>query len=150
MWVKAVDLVLQRLQASGMDFGKVRAISGSGQQHGSVYWKKGAARILQSLDPNEPLHKQLAFSFALSASPVWMDSSTTEQCHILEQAVGGPKQLAEITGSRAYERFTGSQIMKISRTMEQVYENTERISLVRYVTMFWYKTLVHKTVLQKN
>lgn len=24
-------------------------------------------------------------------SPVWMDSSTTKQCHDFEQAVGGPK-----------------------------------------------------------
>jgi xylulokinase len=38
-----------------------------------------------------------------------MDSSTTDECRALEEAVGGPLALAEITGSRAYERFTGNQ-----------------------------------------
>jgi xylulokinase len=40
-------------------------------------------------------------------SPIWMDSSTTPQCRRLEEAMGGPQRVAEITGSRAYERFTG-------------------------------------------
>ena len=39
-----------------------------------------------------------------------MDSSTTEECRALEDVVGGPVALAEITGSRAYERFTGNQV----------------------------------------
>ena len=42
-------------------------------------------------------------------SPVWMDSSTTAECRKLEEAVGGAQRLADITGSRAYERFTGNQ-----------------------------------------
>lgn len=41
--------------------------------------------------------------FLLSDSPVWMDSSTTNQCQQLEAAVGGARRLAETTGSRAYE-----------------------------------------------
>ena len=42
-------------------------------------------------------------------SPVWMDSSTSAECRKLEEAVGGAQRLADITGSRAYERFTGNQ-----------------------------------------
>lgn len=42
-------------------------------------------------------------SFLLSGAPVWMDSSTSLQCHQLEAAVGGARRLAETTGSRAYE-----------------------------------------------
>ena len=42
MWLEAVDLVLQRLKEQGLDFGRVRGVSGAGQQHGSVY---AAARI---------------------------------------------------------------------------------------------------------
>ena len=37
-------------------------------------------------------------SFLGQDSPVWMDSSTTEQCRQLEMAVGGADKLAEITG----------------------------------------------------
>lgn len=33
-------------------------------------------------------------------SPIWMDSSTGEECHRLEEYIGGAKKLAEMTGSR--------------------------------------------------
>ncbi len=79
------------------------------QQHGSVYWRSGIDDILSSLKPEKFLHDQLAHTFSLLDSPLWMDSSTTEECRALEASVGGPLALAEITGSRAYERFTGNQ-----------------------------------------
>lgn len=59
-----------------------------------------------------------------------MDSSTGTQCRALEAAVGGPQNLSNITGSRAYERFTGNQIAKIYQTNYDVYNTCERISLV--------------------
>nr|GMD91346.1 Xylulose kinase [Ipomoea batatas] len=130
MWVEALELVLQRLEKSKLDFGKVAAISGSGQQHGSVYWKTGSAGILSSLDPKKSLLEQLGEAFSTKESPIWMDSSTTEQCKAIEKAVGGPLELSKITGSRAYERFTGPQIRRVFETQPEVYKNTERISLV--------------------
>lgn len=54
-----------------------------------------------------------------------MDSSTSEQCKRLENGIGGPLALAKITGSRAYERFTGNQIAKIFETRPEAYNNTE-------------------------
>ena len=48
----------------------------------------------------------------------------------LEKAIGGPEKLAKITGSRAYERFTGNQISKIYKKHEELYNQCERISLV--------------------
>ncbi|CAA2994887.1 Xylulose kinase [Olea europaea subsp. europaea] len=130
MWVEALDLVLQRLQKSKLDFGKIAAVSGSGQQHGSVYWKNGSSKILSSFDPKKPLIDQLRDAFSIKESPIWMDSSTTEQCKAIEKAVGGALKLSELTGSRAYERFTGPQIRRIFETQPEVYQNTERISLV--------------------
>ena len=60
------------------------------QQHGSVYWRTGANKILQSLkSSNGFLHSQLANAFSISDSPVWMDSSTKTECEMLEEAVGG-------------------------------------------------------------
>ncbi|CAA2984457.1 Xylulose kinase [Olea europaea subsp. europaea] len=129
MWVEALDLVLQRLQKSNLDFGKIAAVSGSGQQHGSVYWKNGSSKILSSFDPKKLLIDQLRDAFSIKESPIWMDSSATEQCKAIEKAVGGALKLSELTGSRAYERFTGPQIRRISETQPEVYQNTERISL---------------------
>ncbi|KAF7708882.1 xylulose kinase [Silurus meridionalis] len=130
MWVKALDLLLEKMMSAGFDFSRVKAISGSGQQHGSVYWKKGARTTLQSLNPGGYLHSLLQDCFAVQDSPVWMDSSSAEQCKSLECAVGGAQQLADITGSRAYERFTANQIAKIYQLQEERYNETERISLV--------------------
>ena len=39
MWVKALDLLMDKIKVTGVDLGSVVAISGSGQQHGSVYWR---------------------------------------------------------------------------------------------------------------
>ncbi|XP_041988897.1 xylulose kinase [Aricia agestis] len=129
LWVKALDMVLDRLIVAGVDFSNVEALSGAGQQHGSVWWAKGAENKLGSLSPDDFLHTQLATAF-LTNSPVWMDSSTSAECRALEEAVGGKQKLAEITGSTAYERFTGPQIKKMYNTKPRVYQAAEKISLV--------------------
>ncbi|MBA0778297.1 hypothetical protein Gotri_006174 [Gossypium trilobum] len=59
-----------------------------------------------------------------------MDCNTTAQCREIKKAVGGALDLSKITGSRAYERYTGPQIQKIFETQQETYENTERISLI--------------------
>ena len=59
-----------------------------------------------------------------------MDSSTKDQCQLIEKAVGNGQNLFQITGSKAYERFTGSQIMKISQQTPDIYQQTERIQLI--------------------
>ncbi|KAK9756545.1 hypothetical protein RND81_01G105300 [Saponaria officinalis] len=129
MWVEAFDMMLQKL-SSKIDFGKVAAVSGSGQQHGSVYWKNGSSVILSSLDPKKQLVEQLGDAFSIKESPIWMDSSTTEQCKKIEEAVGGALELSRLTGSRAHERYTGPQIRRIFETQPEAYKSTERISLV--------------------
>nr|CAB3458756.1 unnamed protein product [Digitaria exilis] len=129
MWVEALELLLEKLKPK-INFNKVVAVSGSGQQHGSVYWKKGSQTVLSSLDSSKSLLLQLKDAFSTMNSPVWMDSSTTKQCREIENEVGGALELAKLTGSRAYERFTGPQIRKIYQTEPNVYADTERISLV--------------------
>ncbi|XP_073686763.1 xylulose kinase [Garra rufa] len=59
MWVKALDVLLEKMRNAGFDFSQVKAISGSGQQHGSVYWRKGARQTLNHLDPQKHLHHLL-------------------------------------------------------------------------------------------
>lgn len=130
LWVAALDLLFARMKAAAFPFNRVAAVSGSGQQHGSVYLRKGARERLAGLTAGNPLHDQLADIFAVGASPVWMDSSTTPQCRALEAALGGAQAVATLTGSRAYERFTGNQIARIAQTNPDGYAATERITLV--------------------
>ncbi|OWA50679.1 Xylulose kinase [Hypsibius exemplaris] len=130
MWVKALDLLLQKLQRSEIPLNKIVAISGSGQQHGSVFWKSGASVAFGKHNPFKPLHEQFTGLLSVADSPVWMDSSTTAQCRKLEESVGGAEVVVSVTGSRAYERFTGPQIARLYADNEEGYDATERISLV--------------------
>ena len=130
MWVRALDLLMQKLQSAGTDFSTIAAVSGSGQQHGTVYLKQGTEKKFAVLDPRKPMVNQLGGIFAVNDSPVWMDSSTSAECCSLEEHMGGAQALANITGSRAYERFSGNQIAKIFKTNRNGYEATDRIALV--------------------
>ncbi|KAK9493287.1 hypothetical protein V1508DRAFT_416281 [Lipomyces doorenjongii] len=131
MWIKAFDILLGKMQAAGLNFAKVRGISGAGQQHGSVFWSAEAERLLASLNPDLPLEPQLSpKAFSHDMSPNWQDHSTAEECDYLEQKVGGAEVLAQITGSKTHHRFTGPQIMRVRHRHPSRYENTARISLV--------------------
>ena len=76
MWAEALDLLLQTLADQGHDLGAVRAVAGSGQQHGTVYLNASAGPALARLSPGQPLKDQLAAIFARPTSPIWMDTST--------------------------------------------------------------------------
>ncbi|XP_064475236.1 xylulose kinase-like [Ornithodoros turicata] len=129
MWAKALDMLLERLKVAGLDLASITSVSGSAQQHASVYWKKGASQLVSNLDHGKFLHEQLECAFSIRDSPVWMDSSTETQCRALQDSLGGAQKLADITGSRAFERFTGNQIAKLVQTKPEAYQATERISL---------------------
>ncbi|KAF8679139.1 hypothetical protein HU200_045905 [Digitaria exilis] len=95
----------------------------------TIMWVEALELLLEKLKPKINFNK-LKDAFSTMNSPVWMDSSTTKQCREIENEVGGALELAKLTGSRAYERFTGPQIRKIYQTEPNVYADTERISLV--------------------
>lgn len=95
-----------------------------------MYWRRGARQRLRSLSPSEGLMEQLAEQLSAADSPVWMDSSTSAQCRAIEAALGGPQALASLSGSRAFERYSGPQIRKIAEDTPEVYQETERVSLV--------------------
>ncbi len=99
MWVEALELVLSKLTKAGFPFEKVYGVSGSGQQHGSVYWAKDAQEYhLKKLNPLKSLLVQFQGAFSVQDSPVWMDSSTSLQCRAIEKAMGGALSLTELTG----------------------------------------------------
>lgn len=131
MWVKAIDIVLDRLVVQGADLSTVAAVSGSAQQHGSLFWSSNGVKTLKNLDADKFLHSQLDdFAFTLNQTPIWMDGTTEKQCIEMEEAIGGRDEMVRYTGSKCYARFTGPQIRKVYQTCADSYENCERISLV--------------------
>jgi xylulokinase len=111
MWAAALEALVARV-ANEIDRSRLRAISGSAQQHGSVYC--GAAPDTLTRD----------------SAPIWMDTSTTRECQEIEAALGGPQATARLTGSRCYPRFTGPQIRRFATLSPDAYERTARIHLV--------------------
>src|SRR5947207_3323638 len=74
MWVEALDLLFEQMKKDGVRFGDVLAISGSGQQHGSVYLNNTAANVLETLNPKKRLVENVAGIFSRPTAPIWMDS----------------------------------------------------------------------------
>jgi xylulokinase len=130
LWADALDRMMQRLADSGLDLATLAAISGSAQQHGSVYLNARAANGLAALDPARPLVGQLAGLLARPVSPIWMDTSTSAECEEIAQAAGGSAVVAARTGSRPFERFTAPQIRKFFKRDPAAYAATDRIHLV--------------------
>jgi xylulokinase len=130
MWADALDRMMEKVAASGLDLSRLAAIAGSAQQHGSVYLNGNASSRLAQLNPSITPAAQMADCFSRPVSPIWMDSSTTRECEEITAAVGGSHVLAERTGSRAFERFTGPQIRKFFRQDPAGYAATDRIHLV--------------------
>ena len=130
LWADALDLMMARVARSGLDLDRLAAISGSAQQHGSVYLNASAGALWADLDPRRPPGEQLASALSRQIAPIWLDSSTSDECGELTEAVGGSEVLAKRTGSRAFERFTGPQIRRFFKTEPAAYAATDRIHLV--------------------
>ena len=128
MWAEALDVLFEKMKTEGITLGAIRAISGSGQQHGSVYLK--TADNLSNLDPSKSLVENLGGIFSRNTSPIWMDSSTRAECVEICDALGGLQTTASATGSTTFERFTGPQIRKFYKTQPDAYNNTAHIMLV--------------------
>ncbi|HEY3256863.1 MAG TPA: FGGY family carbohydrate kinase [Polyangiaceae bacterium] len=129
LWVAALELLFSRMKAGGFDFSLLRGVSGSGQQHGSVYLNTpiSAAPAWSSA---RPLVDQVRPLLSRASAPIWLDSSTTAECAEIAAAVGGDSIVVSVTGSRAIERFSGPQIRKFWKTKPEAYEKTAEITLV--------------------
>lgn len=110
MWAKALEIMMARVVASGLELSKIAAVSGSAQQHGTVYLGEGG--------------------FTRERSPIWLDATTTQECEEIAAALGGPDAVARLTGSRVFERFAGPQIRRFWKTHPDAYAKTERIHLI--------------------
>jgi hypothetical protein len=131
MWAAALDRMMARLaRTAEIDIERLRAMSGSAQQHGSVYLNSFAAEAWRRLDPSQALAPQLKNTLSRAESPVWMDASTSVQCREIDEALGGAGAVRALTGSPACERFTGPQIRKFFQQQPVDYAATTRIHLV--------------------
>ncbi|CEP62659.1 xylulokinase LALA0_S06e00738g [Lachancea lanzarotensis] len=132
MWLEAIDIVFEKMsQQTNIDLSMVKGMSGSCQQHGSVYWSKEGPELLPQLTEDASLKDQLAArAFSRNVCPNWQDHSTGSECQQFEEACGGAAELAHVSGSRAHHRFTGPQILKIAKKEPETYANTHKISLV--------------------
>jgi xylulokinase len=102
MWLKSLDLVLRRLQEKNTPLGRIRGISGSCQQHGSVYWSHDAEKLLGGLQPGKSLVDQLTGAFSHPYAPNWQDHSTQAECDQFDAKLETAERLAEVTGSAAH------------------------------------------------
>ena len=130
LWAAALDKLFAQMKKDGVPLGKILAVSGSGQQHGSVYLNDKAPAALAALDPKKSLEDNLEGVFARKTSPIWMDSSTAKECMEIRKKLGGIKFTASRTGSDTFERFTGPQIRKFYKTEPNAYDKTAGIALV--------------------
>jgi xylulokinase len=110
MWAKALEIMMARVAASGLDLSRIAGVSGSAQQHGTVYLGEGG--------------------FTRARSPIWLDATTAEECAEITRALGGDDAAARLTGSRVFERFAGPQIRRFWKTQPDAYARTERIHLI--------------------
>nr|ANG59284.1 D-xylulokinase [Spathaspora gorwiae] len=130
MWLDSMNNVFDQMKKDNFPFEKVVGISGSCQQHGSVFWSNEAQPLLKKLNKDEDLSSQLKDAFSWDKSPNWQDHSTNPEGEAFVKAIGR-EELAQITGSRDHLRFTGLQIRKFAtRSHSEKYAQTSRISLV--------------------
>jgi xylulokinase len=130
LWAAALDRLFAQMKTDGVALGKILAVGGSGQQHGSVYLNEKAEAAFAALDPRRSLNENLDGVFARKTSPIWMDSSTAKECAEIRKKLGGVKFTVSRTGSDTFERFTGPQIRKFCKTEPRAYDQTAHIALV--------------------
>jgi xylulokinase len=121
MWIEAVETLLQRLRAAAaVDQGSIRCISVSGQQHGLV-----------ALDRSGNLARPYA--------KLWNDFSTTEECDILTERVGGVERMIAEVGNTQRTGYTAPKILHMLRHEPERYARTETLFLVHNF-INWYLT----------
>jgi len=130
MWVETLELMFEKIKNDKISLDEIKAISGSGQQHGTVYLNNEFELTLKKLNFKKSLESQLKNTFSRQTSPIWMDSSTSIQCEEIREKLGGLRSTIELLGSNTIERFSGPQIRKFFQEHPDNYEQTSIIHLV--------------------
>ena len=129
MWVEAFDDMMQLLYEKGLT-SKIAAIGVSAQQHGTVYLNKNVGNALSRLRPSDNMLTALKHAFSRETCPIWMDSSTAEECIEIAAVLCGDEKVAHLTGSITTERFAGPQIRRFMKKEPEKYKKTSHITLI--------------------
>jgi len=120
MWIDALNLLFQRLEASNVNVAEIKAISVSGQQHGLV-----------AMDSEGNLSRP--------TSKLWNDFSTSDECELLTDALGGKDAMIAEVGNFQRTGYTAAKIYFLIRHEPENYQRTSTLFLVHnYVN--WYLT----------
>jgi xylulokinase len=118
MWIKALEILLRRLQHSQMAINDIACISVSGQQHGLV-----------ALDQDGNLTR--------TRSKLWNDFSTEEECRLLTAAVGGVDAMIEQVGNSQRTGYTAAKIFHMARHEPEAFKKTTTFFLVHNYINFY-------------
>lgn len=128
---EALEVLLDKMYADNFQFQHVYSVSAAAQQHGSVFLTSEFERCLSSLDSSKTLSEQISEeSFAFKDGPIWEDSSTHEECKIIEEGLGGIDAMSAFVGARATLRFTGPQILARNRRDPDAFSKVARVALI--------------------
>lgn len=130
MWLEALDLLFKKMQEQNAPLSKIKSISGSGQQHATVYLNNQFPKTLANLSPNIPLKDQFHGILTRPVSPIWLDASTQEECDQITQAVGGKQNAIRTTGSAITRRFSAAQIRRYANQFPERWQETTSVHLV--------------------
>jgi sugar (pentulose or hexulose) kinase len=120
MWLEAVELLLKRFHACAIDQRRIRALAVSGQQHGLV-----ALGIDGKL--------------ARPRAKLWNDFSTTNECQLLTERVGGTERMIREVGNTQRTGYTAPKILHMLRHEPECYARATTLFLVHnYIN--WYLT----------
>jgi xylulokinase len=118
MWIDAVHRIFRKAVRAQLEFGKIRCISVSGQQHGLV-----------SLDVEGNLTRP--------RSKLWNDFSTLAECEILTERIGGLDAMIREVGNSQRTGYTAPKIFHMLRHEPEAYRTTSTFFLVHnYINWF--------------
>lgn len=131
LFIDAIQILFDRMKDENFPFDRVKSISGSCQQHGTVYYTSKAEELFSNIDSNSnQWSDSLKNAFSFNYASNWQDRSTIEEAKDFENSVGGAKQLAFITGSKAHYRFSGLQFRKRAKENSSNWNNTKYLGLI--------------------
>ncbi len=129
MWLDALDLLFQRLVDQQIPLHKIKGISGSAQQHATVFIKRGTQLAVRNFSSELCLSEQLQHHLSRPVSPIWLDGSTGKECLEVATAMGGNEVICRATGSSMTPRFSAAQIRKYAKQYPARWAETEKIHL---------------------
>ena len=119
MWITAIETLLTKLSQTHSNYiPNIKAISVSGQQHGLV-----------TIDHNGELSRPY--------SKLWNDFSTTEECKILTEKIGGSELMIKLIGNTQRTGYTAPKILHMVRHEPENYEKTKSVLLIHNYINWW-------------